>query len=79
MRYEKTGKDILTISNGQYGNGVYWRIQKVAGVYYYDTQHYDDVFGWLWDNIYRSVDLAPVLEARNNDLRKWGNYIDKSI
>lgn len=76
MRYEKTGEDIWTISSGTFATGKNWRIQKVAGVYYYDREFYYKEYGnIIFQNVYKSIDLAPVLEARNNDLRKWGELV----
>ena len=65
------------ISNGEYGNGTKWRIQKVGSIYYYDIDACIIGFGDYitgWQNVARSMDLADVLAYRNKDLERLGGF-----
>lgn len=56
-----------TISTGIHADGRKWRLQKVNGMYYYDIELYDEYGHEYFVNVFRHFDLAPVIQARNDD------------
>lgn len=56
------------ISTGEFADHRNWRIEKVNGMYYYDVECLDwDTCQSSWCNVFRHFDIAPVLQARNDD------------
>lgn len=72
-------KNPKLVSNGVFRNiECRWRIELCNGVYYYDVTQLDRFDGTEhWVNVLHSMDLADVLQERNNDLRRYGE--DKSV